>query len=132
MLAHREELGLRVVVVGFAGAESLAGYQRRQNLDDVLVLSDPERRAYHAVGLGRGSIARVWLDPRVWWRYAQLLHRGRRLESAHEDTLQLGGDVLVGADGRIRSIHRSRGPEDRPTIRTLRTESSAARRRSHH
>jgi hypothetical protein len=112
---------MRVIVVGFAPAESLAGYQRRQGLDDVLVLSDPQRLAYRALGFGRGSIARVWLDPRVWRRYAELLRRGRRLEAVEEDSLQLGGDVLVGADGRIRWIYRSRGPEDRPAIGTIRT-----------
>ena len=42
--------------------------------------------------------------------------RGRRPEPAHEDTLQLGGDTLVSADGRIAWIYRSRGPEDRPSV----------------
>lgn len=40
----------------------------------------------------------------------------QRPEPGHEDTLQLGGDVPAGADGRVRWVHRSRGPEDRPTI----------------
>jgi hypothetical protein len=120
VLGHREELGVRVVVVGFAAPESLAAYRRRQGLDELLVLSDPQRRAYRAFGFDRGSVARVWLDPRVWRRYAQLIRRGRRIERSKEDTLQLGGDVLVDPDGRVRWIHTSRGPEDRPTIATLR------------
>ncbi len=116
MLNDIDELGVRVVVVAFAARESLAGYQHRQRLDHVQVLSDPDRRAYHAFGFGRGTLLRVWLDPRVWARYAQLVLRGRRPEPAHEDTLQLGGDALVSADGRIAWIYRSRGPDDRPSL----------------
>jgi hypothetical protein len=44
---------------------------------------------------------------------------GRRLERPEQDTLQLGGDVLVHRDGDVRWIYRSRGPEDRPTIEQL-------------
>jgi hypothetical protein len=120
VLDHRDELGVRVVVVGFAAPESLAAYQHRQGLDDLLVLSDPERHAYRAFGLDRGSVARVWLDPRVWRRYAELIWRGRRLERSNEDTLQLGGDVLIDADGRTRWTYRSKGPEDRPSIEAIR------------
>lgn len=81
---------MRVVVIAFAPRESLQGYQQRQHLEHLLVLADPERRAYHAFGLGRGSIARVWLDPRVWIRYIRLIRAGGRLEAAHEDTMELG------------------------------------------
>jgi hypothetical protein len=120
VLTHAEQLPVRVVVIAFASARSLAGYQHRQALDDLLVLSDPDRRAYDAFGFGRGTVLRVWLDPRVWRRYAQLVFRGRRPEVAHEDTLQLGGDVLIDAAGRITWVYRSRGPEDRPSVAEIR------------
>ncbi len=116
MLNDIDQLGVRVVVVAFAARESLAGYQHRQGLDHIQVLSDPDRRAYQAFGFRRGTLLRVWLHPRVWARYAQLVLRGRRPEPAHEDTLQLGGDALISADGRIAWIYRSRGPEDRPSL----------------
>jgi len=116
VLNHVEQLAVGVVVIAFAQPNSLVAYQHRQRLDHVLLLSDPERRAYAAFGLGRGSVLRVWLDPRVWARYLQLMIRGRRPERAHEDTLQLGGDMLIDADGRIGWIYRSRGPEDRPSV----------------
>ena len=119
MLGGRGELGVRVVVVGFADRGALGGYRRAFGLDDVLVLADPERITYALFGFGRASFARVWLDPRVWLRYAALLARGRRPAPAHEDTLQLGGDVLVDAAGRVRWIYRSAGPEDRPSLAQL-------------
>jgi hypothetical protein len=84
------------------------------------MLSDPEPLTYRALGFERGSVARLWLDPRVWWRYAQLLLRGRRPGRAHEDTLQLGGDALIDAEGRIRWIYASKGPEDRPGVARIR------------
>ena len=98
MLHQIDELGIRVVVVAFARAESLVGYQHRHRLDHVLVLSDPDRRAYEAFGLGRGSLRRVWLDPRVWLRYLQLILRGRRPEAAPEDPRQRD-ELLRGAVG---------------------------------
>jgi hypothetical protein len=116
VLDEVDQLRIRVVVVAFAPSESLRGYQHRQRLDDLLVLSDPDRYAYRAFGFGRGTVLRVWLDPRVWVRYAQLVRRGRRPEPANEDTLQLGGDVLLDTDGRIAWIYRPRGPEDRPSV----------------
>lgn len=119
VLEHRDRLAARVVVVSFARPASLAAYRDRFGLGDVLLLSDPERLAYAAFGFDRGSVARVWLDPRVWLRYAGLLARGRRLEATDDDTLQLGGDVLVAPDGRVRWIYRSTGPEDRPTPAAL-------------
>lgn len=91
----------------------------------MLVLSDPDRRTYEAFGLGRGSLLRVWLDPRVWARYLQLMLRGRRVGGSpvpHEDTLQLGGDALIDSGGRIAWIYRSRGPEDRPTVAEIQSQ----------
>lgn len=124
MLGHRDRLAVRVVVVGFAPREALARFQQGLALGDTLVLADPGRASYRAFGFGRGSVSRVWLDPRVWARYLSLTARGRRLSAPEQDTLQLGGDVLVRGDGRIGWIYRSRGPEDRPSV----AEIAAARR----
>lgn len=126
MLHERERLAVRVVVVGFAERTSLQAYQQRQGIEQLLVLADPDRRAYRAFGLGRGRFARVWLDPRVWARYLWLILAGARPEPAHEDPLQLGGDALVDADGRIIWIYRSRGPEDRPSIAQIAAARAAA------
>jgi hypothetical protein len=119
VLHERQQLGVRVVVVGFAEPESLRTYQQRQGLQELLVLADPDRRAYRAFGLGRGRFARIWLDPRVWARYLRLILAGARPEPAREDPLQLGGDALLDAEGRITWIYRSRGPEDRPSLEQI-------------
>ena len=120
VLGEREALGVRVAAVAFAPARRLGRYADRFGMTDAVLLSDPERRLYRALGLGRGSVARVWLDPRVMARYARLLARGRRPEPPQEDTLQLGGDLLADESGRVRWVYRSRGPEDRPSLAALR------------
>ena len=43
----------------------------------------------------------------------------RRMRRVHEDTLQLGGDAVVDADGRLAWVYLSRGPEDRPAFEVV-------------
>ncbi len=120
VLDHREELGVEVVVVAFAIPEWLAVYERELGRPGLRFLSDPDRASYRAFGFPRGSTRRVWLDARVWRRYAALIARGRRPRPAREDPLQLGGDVLADRDGIVRWTYRSTGPEDRPSLAEVR------------
>ncbi len=104
----------------FAEPDQLGGFERKMELP-YRVYGDPERAAYRAFGFERASVARVWLDPRVWARYAAILAGGRRPEpsSAKQDALQLGGDAVLDRTGLMRWIHRSRGPADRPAVDDL-------------
>lgn len=114
-----------MAVVTFADAPLLARFEAGLGLTGLELYGDPERRAYAELGFGRASGARVWLDPRVWRRYAGLLARGRTPRPPQgQDTLQLGGDVLADAQGRIEWIHRSAGPEDRPSIAEIERRAS--------
>jgi len=117
--SRREEIPAQIVVVMFAAPPLLARFETELDLG-VPMVTDRDRALYAALGFGRGSIARVWLDPRVWARYAQLLAGGQRMRRMREDTLQLGGDAVVDAQGRLAWVYRSRGPEDRPPIEALR------------
>jgi len=123
------DLGLRVAVISFATPARLAAYERELGLP-LECYADPDRAAYAAAGFERASVARVWLDPRVWARYGALALRGRRPRApgGDDDTLQLGGDVLTGDDGRVRWIHRSTGPEDRPSVAEIERAFRAAPR----
>jgi len=115
---RRETLGARVACISFAGPELLRAYRDRVGVQAPLY-ADPDRAAYRAFGFDRGSVGRVWLDPRVVGRYAQLWMRGKRPDRPAQDTLQLGGDVVVGADGRVAWVYRSAGPEDRPSVASI-------------
>ncbi len=110
---------VRVLVVAFARVEALRGYLRRYDLP-FEGLADPERRAYAAFGLGRGAVARVY-HPRVWLAYLRLYRQGRRLGRIEGDTLQLGGDYLIGADGRLLLAHPGQDPTDRPAVESILT-----------
>ncbi|MBA3736220.1 MAG: redoxin domain-containing protein [Actinobacteria bacterium] len=82
------------------------------------LLVDPERSAYRAWGLGRGSVVRVWGDPRVWLRYAAEIARGERLRRPRTDTLQLGGDFVVDPEGTV-VYSRPQRRDDRPPVAAL-------------
>lgn len=102
------------MVVTFTKPRNLAGYRRRF-ADPFTVVSDQELALYHGVGYERGSVWRVY-GWRVIKRYATLLRGGARMTKSEEDTLQLGGNVLVAADGTIAWRYAGAGPDDRPSI----------------
>jgi peroxiredoxin len=106
-----------VVIIAFAAPDYVADYQR-QRLTPLTVLVDSTRAAYLAYGLGRGSVRTVW-GPKIWWAYAKLIGHGRRLQRPTEDTWQLGGDFVVGRDGRLVYVFRSKDPDDRPAVDDL-------------
>jgi hypothetical protein len=118
---HRDELPGRIVVVTFVAPEMLARFEAELRLG-LEMFADRDRVVYAALGFGRASFARVWLHPRVWMRYAGLVAGGARLRGPQGDTLQLGGDAVIDAEGRLAWIHRGTGPEDRPTVERLRQE----------
>ncbi|MGI9597470.1 MAG: AhpC/TSA family protein [Acidimicrobiales bacterium] len=125
-----EELGdnTDVVLITFTKPENLSGYQRANDLP-FPILVDPDRSAYRAFGLGRGSAARVY-GLRAARRYWDILRSGdptgpdrftglRDLVRPAEDPLQLGGDFLVGPDGRLAYGFWGQGPDDRPSVEEL-------------
>ena len=83
------------------------------------LLLDPKRKAYRAYRL-EYSLLRSWA-PNVWLRYAQLILMGRKWRGIQDDSGQLGGDIIVDTNGRIRLFYRSHDPTDRPDIDALLT-----------
>lgn len=121
MLAVSERLDefgdTEVAVVTFTDPERLSAYREHLAID-VTVVSDVHRSLYRALGLERGTRRQVWSlgTLAMYWR---LLRSGRRLQRTHEDIRQLGGDVVVGSDGRIATIFRPSTPDARPSIDEL-------------
>jgi len=116
-----DELGenTTVALVTFTDPTNLKDYTARHDIT-FPVLFDPDRSAYRSFGLGRGSIARVW-----GWKAAR---RYFEIFSANgfagwkrptEDTLQLGGDFVIGPDGTLIYGFWGEGPDDRPTVDEL-------------
>lgn len=122
MAAAREALAARgcsVLVVAQARPEVLSQYLAR-GAWPVPLVSDPERAAYAAFGLGRVG----WLTffkPRVLWGYLKKMFQGHGVKKpyAGEDVLQLGGDFIVSRDRGVIFAHPSADPTDRPAIADL-------------
>jgi hypothetical protein len=66
-----------------------------------------------------GVPPRLVKGPTTIRAYARLLRDGGRVRRPTEDTLQLGGDFVVGRDGRLVYAYRSEGPADRPSVDEL-------------
>ncbi len=113
------QLGAEVLVVCQARPEVLAAFLREQPLP-FPVVGDPERIAYRRFGLERTSWARL-LHPGIVLRFVRLMFRGWRPQAPRqrEDVLQLGGDFILDAAGRLVYAYRSAEPTDRPAVATL-------------
>jgi hypothetical protein len=82
------------------------------------ILVDRNRRAYRAWGLRRAPVWRIWADPLVWLQYARLVRQGERIRGRGQDTLQFGGDFVVGPDGAL-IYARPQRRDDRPPLADL-------------
>jgi peroxiredoxin len=106
-----------VAVVTFTRPRNLRGYRRRLELP-YPVLADEDRQCYRAYELRRAPVRRAFGLSTVR-RYAELVRQGHRPQRPHEDLLQLGGDFVVGRDGRLVYGFRSRSPDQRPAVDEL-------------
>jgi hypothetical protein len=115
---HLDQFGDAVVaVVTFAAPERLGAYRTYLEVP-FPVLSDPDRDLYRLLGAGRGSHRQVW-SVGTLRLYGTLLRRGARLRRPTEDINQLGADVVVGRDGRLRYLALPTSPDARPPVREL-------------
>lgn len=110
-------LGAEVVVVSFEPLEQLQRYALDERLP-FPVLTDPERTAYRAFGLAEAPLRRLF-DPATVWTYVLELLRGRWPRVRRAEFKQLGGDVVIAADGKVALLHASAHPADRPAVARL-------------
>lgn len=128
-------LDARLLVLSFADLERLrhwVPYFRRRFLDPSYAqegiapadrpadpfartrfLADPTRAVYHAYGLGRNTVWRVY-GPRILWQYLHWGVQGKPI-GIRDDTLQRGGNFVVGRTGRLTLAHTGRNQADRPS-----------------
>lgn len=100
-----------LILVGFSPADRLAGLARHLRWPG-LVLSDPTRTLYSALGFARAPLWRVY-SPSTLLTYARAVRSGKRLSRPVEDTRQLGGDAVL-VNGTVVRVWRPRTPDDRP------------------
>jgi hypothetical protein len=129
-----EMLDARILVVSFASLEKTAEWipflrseflekqYRREGISPAENLfarttfaADPELTAYQAFGLGRHSVLEAY-GPRIVWQYLRWIAQGKPLKMTRQDTLQRGGDFVIGRNGLITLSRVGRDQAERPTI----------------
>lgn len=119
MSERRNEFGTAdIAVITFTDPERLAAYIDHLGVS-FPVVTDVDRTLYRALGVERGSLRQVW-SVGTLQTYWSLLRAGRRLRRTHgDDVRQLGADVIVDADGTIRTLFRPTSPDKRPSVDEL-------------
>ena len=115
-------LGAEVLAVSFAAPSRVSSFFENDPFPFAIV-SDPRLEAYRAFGLDRATVGSLF-HPAVIGRYLKHMFKGwmPKKPGAGEDVLQLGGDFLLDAEGRLRYAHPNAEPTDRPSRETLWTE----------
>ncbi len=57
--------------------------------------------------------------PRLFLKKGDKAPGRHKLKPLQGDVHQLGGDILVGSDGKIKLAYYSKEPADRPTVKSL-------------
>ncbi len=115
---HRDAFGdAEIVVVTFADPARLSAHRDHLGVP-FTVVTDPTLALYRLLGAGRGSRRQVW-SPGTLRMYLRLLRAGRRLRRPTEDVSQLGADVVIGRDGRLRYRALPASPDARPPVAEL-------------
>jgi hemin transport system ATP-binding protein len=98
-----EKSGLTLAAVTQGTPAETLEYCKRQ-APGIVCLSDPDRSAYHAFGLERGTMWQVVLSPEVIKGTATARRHGHiaELPPQGQDVMQMSGTFIIGTDGRIR------------------------------
>ena len=104
--AHQSltEKGLLLAIISHASAESAKSFCE-QRAPSATCLADPDRSAYRAYGLYRGTFWQTLLSPRIWLSNRRLARTKRykpEIPPDGQDAYQMSGTFIIGMDGRIR------------------------------
>lgn len=113
------ELGGEVLLVAFDDLSLLQAKMLSELELPYPLLLDQSRETYGAWGMGRTNVFGAMLSPELNWRYLKLLAKGERFLGFAPDMFQLGGDFVVGPDGKMVFAYRMRNNGDRATTETL-------------
>ena len=97
-----EKSGLEVAVIMQGTPEATAEFAKTF-APGLRCLADPERKAYQAYGLERGTVFQTFLNLKVWKAIRKSQKKGYRVESPPEgqDAMQLSGMFIIARDGTI-------------------------------
>jgi len=114
-----DQIGAQALLVTFAEPSLLEKKMMHDLNNPFPLLLDPEKKTYRRWGMGRTTPFGAVLSPELNIRYFRLLMKGERFLGLAPDMLQLGGDFVVGPDGRISFSHVMTNNGDRPSVSLL-------------
>lgn len=105
LVAGKERLdqaGLNLAVITQGTPEAAHAFAK-QFAPGLLVLADPERKAYTAYGLERGNLFQTFLNFKVWRAVARSRKKGYAVEPPPpgQDAMQMSGTFIISTAGRI-------------------------------
>ena len=118
--ARIEDAGLGIAVVT-QGTPQATDLFMKEYAPQLLALADPEREAYRAYGLERGTIFDTVLNLKVFRAVREAAKKGYQLESPPEgqDAMQMSGTFIIGRDGRVLLPFYYDNIADHPTLDLL-------------
>jgi peroxiredoxin len=83
--------------------------------------ADPDRAAYRAYRLERGTVFQTMINPKVWKSVQKAGQKGYHLEPPPpgQDALQMSGTFIIACDGRIRLPYYYDHIADHPPLSLL-------------
>lgn len=111
-----QQAGGGVAVVTQGTVAQTAEFRRRHELP-FACLADPDRNAYRAFGLERGSLGQI-AGPKIWLRSMRALFRGGA-GAPQGDVRQMPGAFVVDRLGIVRLAHYSGDSGDMPPNRQV-------------
>lgn len=97
-----EKAGLSLAVINQGTPETTVLFAN-QFAPGLLMLCDPERKAYEAYGLERGNLFQTFLNPKVWSAISRARKKGYQVETPPEgqDAMQMSGTFIISTSGHI-------------------------------
>lgn len=97
-----DQAGLNVAVVLQAAPETASEFARRY-APGLQCLADPERKAYQAYGLERGTLFQTFINPKVLSAVAKSRRKGYQVEPPPpgQDAMLMSATFIIGRNGKV-------------------------------
>ncbi len=115
-----EQAGLNIAVIT-QGTPETAALFASEFAPGLLVLADPERKAYTAYGLERGTLFQTFLSPKVWSAIARANKKGYKVEPPPpgQDAMLMSGTFIISTAGRVQLPYYYDNIADHPALDLL-------------
>ncbi len=115
-----QKAGLGIAVIMQGTSETTAEFAR-QFAPGLLVLADPERKAYQAYGLERGNLFQTFINPKVWSAISRSRRKGYHVEPppAGQDAMQMSGTFIISREGKVELPYYYDNIADHPSLELL-------------